>query len=258
MKKSARIAGIMIVIMIAFCSLPCFASCDTLRSDSVQTKTTQQSSAWLLNSQLHSAGLFLASGEISNWHPSFDMYFAYDRKTWGLQAFKSFDLVDHTTDINYAIVVVDRHFRIGKSIVFTPNIGFEFVQNNTLADKGSDVTVILNTAIKLTQNFALNYEAIFQNAVITSNHNLTSRLRMMLSGKYIDITGFIWYRNEMFNSSTYWSSGITVDCSGVKLSPNLNLTIAVSGLHMLSESEDTESFPKKNAVMFSIGCLFVK
>ena len=93
---------------------------------------------------------------------------------------------------------------------------------------------------------------------ISNNHNLTNRLRLLLSGKYIDATALLWYRNKIFNSATYWSSGLTVGYRRIKVSPNTRLIVGLTGLRILTESEDTESFPKKSAIMVSIGCLIVK
>lgn len=223
--------------------------------DSVMTKSAEQPTAkahWRLTTRLHSKGMFFYSGRIISDNSVSDVHFIYDRKKWGFQIFKAVDLVDHTTDINFTMAVLYKNFKFGKRITVTPNAGFVLEQKKSIADHGSDAVVILNTVIKLNRHFIFDNSAIFGSLLLTHDYNWTNRFRLLFTSKHVDATGFLWHNNKAFDHTGYASTGINLSYSRMKLSDHVSLSTGVSGLLMLA-SNDTEFFPMKNGIVFTLG-----
>jgi hypothetical protein len=237
-------------LLLLFLHTFAMANIDSVSTDSVK-KPKEKAAHWRLTTRLHSKGMFFYSGRMISNNPVTDFNFIYDRKNWGLQVFKAVDLVDHTTDINFTLAVLYKNFKVGNRITITPNAGFVLDQKKSVADHGSDAVVIINTAFKLNRNFTFDNSAIFGSLLFTHEYNWTNRFRLLFSEKHIDATAFVWNNNQAFDHTGYFSTGLNVSYSRIKLSDHASLSTGITGLMML-ESNDHEMFPKKNGILFTL------
>jgi len=231
--------------MIFIHSLSARASANQASADTLSAKSK---ASWSLSSLLHSESLYFFTGGVDQYHPSFDMLFVYDKNGWGGIVYKSLDLVDHTTGINYAMIVFHKHFSIGNNLLITPNVGLNLNQNYSIADKGSDLISDLAVALKLGNQFTLSNDAIFQNIGITHDYNWTNRIKLLFKGTNFYAAALLWDRNRVFNNPGYLSTGFDFNYSGIRLSSKSNLDIGASYIAMLQS--DT---PRKSGFMVSFG-----
>lgn len=202
---------------------------------------------WSLSSQLHSASLYFFTGLVDQTDQSFDMLFIYDKNGWGGIVYKSFDVLNHNTGVNYAIMAVHKHFKINENLQVTPNVGFNLNQNWSVADKGSDLMVDLAADYKLNKYFTISNDAIFQNMAITKGHNWTNRLKLAFSKNKYETAVLLWYRNRVFNNTGYLSTGFSAGYNGFMLTPTANLGLSVQTILMLqSDVHNT------NGLMFTM------
>jgi hypothetical protein len=218
-------------------------------TDSLNVRQSQPVT-WSLNSQIHSASLYFFTGSVDQQDQSFDMLFIYDRKSWGGIIYKSFDVLNSATGVNYAILALHKHFKIDDNLQVTPNVGVNLNQNRSFADAGSDLMVDMALDYNIGKYFMLSGDAIFQNIGITSDHNWTNRLKLSFSDNRFDTAVLLWDRNRVFNNSGYLSSGISAGYSGFKLTPTANLGLSAQSIIMLQS--DTK---KRNGFMFSMALI---
>jgi hypothetical protein len=149
------------------------ASDHNLHTDSLMSKhgVPRGTVTWSLTGLLHSESLYFFTGGVGQYDPSSDLLFVFDKGGWVALIYKSFDLVNHNTGINYAMIVLHKHFYIGDDIQVSPKIGINFNQNYSVADRGSDLMSDLAIAYKFGEHFVISNDAIFQNIWITKDYN---------------------------------------------------------------------------------------
>jgi hypothetical protein len=227
-------------------------------SDSLVKKSPAKKSVIKSTVRIHSKGMFNFGGRICTDNPAVDINFIYDRKQWGLLAFKAFDLVDHTSPNNFSLIVLYKNFKLGKRLTFTPNIGTILEQTHSFADHGSDAVIIAITAFKLSPHLTIDHTALFGNLLFEPDfQDWVNRIRLLYSQKHVDVTATLWHNNQVLDEAEYASCALTIAYSRIKLSNHLNASLSVTDLGMITSS-DEESVPKGNKIMFTAAIQFVR
>ncbi len=222
-------------------------------SDSTKAIRGQYTSHWRLTTRIHNQGIFTYGGRLGSENPTVDVNFIYDRKRWGLLIFKGLDLRDHNTFYNFALISAYKNFKISKEITFTPYVGSFFEQENGFADHGSDLVSILITSIKLNPHWTAEHMSLLANLVFApEERDWVNRFRLTYSGTHLDVVSTIWWNNQQFDQSSYWTSGLNISYSRLKMREHLYLSIGVTGLYMLNTS-NAEINPEKHGLMFTLG-----
>lgn len=222
-------------------------------SDSTKNVKGQSIVHWRLTTRIHNQGIFTYGGRLATENPTVDVNFIYDRKKWGLLIFKGLDLRDHNTFYNFALISVYKNFKLSKVITVTPYVGSFLEQGNGLADHGSDLVSILITTIKLNQHLTAEHMSLFSNLVFApEERDWVNRFRLTYSGTHLDVVSTIWWNNQQFDHSSYWTSGLNIAYSRLKMREHLFLSIGVTGLLMLNTS-NAEINPEKHGLMFTLG-----
>jgi len=221
--------------------------------DSLNLKNSQprDSVTWGLTALLHSESLYFFTGGVDQYDPSTDLIFVFDKGGWGGLIYKSLDLINHNTGINYAMIVLHKHFYLGNNLLVTPNIGVNLNQNYSVADKGSDLMGDLAIAYKFGEHFVISNDAIFQNICITKDYNWTNRVKLLFKGADFDASALVWDRNRLFNNPGYLSAGADINYTGVKITSKTNLHLEASYIYTLQS--DTH---RVNGFMVSLGLDF--
>jgi len=226
--------------------------------DSAKTVKKEPGSKSTLNVRLHTVGYFSFTGRIISTNPAFDFMYTYDRKQWGFTLFKAFDIYDHNTSNNFVLAMVRKSFKITNRLTFTPHIGTILEQSNSIADKGSDISSIIITSYKISNHLTIDHTAILGNLIIDqSERDWFNRFRILYSKNHWDITGLLWHNNKMFDhdNSEYFSMGLNVYYSRIKISDHLLLSAGASGLLMPCSNVPTE-YPKREGIFFTIAAYF--
>lgn len=223
-----------------------YAAANRTTADTIATAVSPVS--WSFSGASHSASLYFFTGSVDQSNPSFDALFIYDRKTWGGFAFKSSDLTDHKTGVNYAMAGIHKIFNIGPAWSVMPTIGVNLNQNYTLADKGSDLVFDLAIAYKINTHFTISNDALFQNIGITKEYNWTNRLNLSYHRNNFYLSVLLWERNRAFHNPGYLSTGLDMGYNIVRITGKSSLFIGISNIYMLQS--DT---PRRNGFMFNLG-----
>ena len=220
--------------------------------DSAKTTTPGPRSHWRLTTRLHNQGIFTFGGHVASDNPTVDINFTYDRKKWGLLFFTCYDFYDHKTYYNFALLMVYKNFKLSEKVTITPFIGAFLEQANSIADRGSDIASILTTTVRLNQNFSVEHMSLFGNLVLEPNQrDWVNRVRLLYTGKHWDVFSSLWHNNSVFDNSSYWSTGLNVAYSRIKVADHFYLSAGVTGLVMIQTSDEAAN-PKKNALMFTV------
>jgi hypothetical protein len=225
-------------------------------SDSTQVEQKQKKSNIRITTRLHSLGLFMYGGQIANDNPGADLNFTYERKTWSFLAFKAVDLYQRHSDYNFTLALLYKNFRIGKRLVFTPNIGFVLDQRFSVADRGSDAIVILLTSYKLSSHFTIDHCARLGNVMLEPQEfDWLNRFRLVYTSGHLDLSSMVWHNNNVFDNNNYMTVGGSVAYSRIKVAKHVMLSSGVTGL-MVAETSDENNCPRRNGVLFTLAAVF--
>ena len=242
---------ILSIPLLALLSMCCSAApLDSI--DSVKKTISEPRSHWRLTARLHNQGIFSFGGRVGSDNPTIDVNFTYDRKKWGFLFFKGHDFYDHNTFYNFALLTVYKNFKLSEKVTITPSIGTFLEQWNSIADRGSDIATILTTTVRLNHNFSVEHMSLFGNLVIEPEvRDWVNRVRLLYFGKHLDVITSLWHNNNVFDHSSYWSAGLNVAYSRIKVADHFFVSAGVTGLVMMQTSDEAAN-PKKNALMFTV------
>lgn len=213
---------------------------------------------WRLTARLHSQAIFNYGGRLATENPSFDINFTIEKNNWGFFLFKGMDLYDHNTFYNFSLISVYRNFKLSNKITFTPYVGSFLEQEQGVADHGSDAVIILITTAKIHPQLTFEHMSLFGNLVLVpEERDWVNRFRFSYTNHHWDVISTAWWNNHVFDHSDYWTSGLSVAYSRMKVRDHLFLSIGASGLWMMQTS-DTEANPYKNALLLTVAAQFVK
>ncbi len=226
-------------------------------SDSTEAKKEKKSVHWRLTARLHSQAIFNYGGRLATENPSADLNFILEKNNWGLFVFKGMDLYDHNTFYNFSLISVFRNFKLSKQITFTPYVGSFLEQEQGVADRGSDLVVILITSAKLNSQFTFEHMSLFGNLVLEpEERDWVNRFRLTYSHRHWDVVSTAWWNNNVFDHSNYVTNGISVTYGRIKARKNLFLSIGASGLYMVHTSNEKIN-PSKNALLVTVSAQLV-
>jgi len=230
---------------------PLFAKWNS--DDSVEKVNTIPHFTVKLGVRFHSMGQFNYGGRIVSENPTVDFNLTYDRKAWGFQIFKAMDLHDRSTDINFTLAVLNKRIHLGKNLTITPSAGFILEQFSTMADRGSDVVLIIATSYKISSLFTIEHSSMFGNLVLEPNEkDWVNRLRIMYSKKHIDISVTGWHNNKVFDTAEYITYGGSIAYSRIKISKSISMNAGLSGL-MMPYFTDKLNYPQREGLYGTIG-----
>ncbi len=213
---------------------------------------------WRLTARLHSEAIFNYGGRFATGNPSFDINFIIEKNNWGFFLFKGMDLYDHNTFYNFSLISVYKNFKLSKKITFTPYVGSFLEQENGIADQGSDAVIILITTAKLHPQLSFEHMSLFGNLILVpEGRDWVNRFRLSYANRHWDVVSTAWWNNQVLDQSNYWSGGLSVAYSRMKVREHLFLSVGVSGLWML-QSSNAEANPYKNALLLTVAAQLVK
>lgn len=231
-----------------------FGTSAKIDKDSVRAIKKEPHSKSTLTTRLHNMGYFAFTGRIISTNPALDFFYTYDRKQWGFVMFKAFDLYDHTTSNNFMLAMVRKNFKITNRLAITPQIGTILEQSQTFSDKGSDIASMIITSYKVSPTLTIDQTMIFGNLVFdTEERDWFNRVRFLYSKKHWDVTLIVCHNNKLIDhdNSQYFSSGLNVYYSRIKVTDHFLISAGVSGLVMPYSTVEA-TYPKRNGVFFTL------
>jgi hypothetical protein len=207
-----------------------------------------------LTVRVHNAGYFAFTTRIISTNPALDFFYTYDRKTWGFMSFKAFDLYDHNTSNNFMLIMLRKSFKLTNRLTVTPHIGGILEQSSSVADKGSDISSIIITSYRISNNLTIDHTAILGNLVIEpSSRDWFNRFRILYTKKHWDVTIQACHNNKMIDhdNSEYFSTAASLFYSRIKVSDHFAFNVGATGVGMLCTNTPSE-YAKQNGVFFTV------
>jgi hypothetical protein len=162
-----------------------------------------RASVWVVTPRLNSAGYFPFTGALLNHNTNFDLNMVYQNKTFGFLAFKSFDLQDSRSAINYLQSALFKQVEIGKSVTLGFYAGYLFSQTQAFRDKkDSDCFGAFSIYWNVNQNLRIENIALLND--VSVQRKIVNRLSVLYTLKKfrLDLSAHERFVPETGNTST--------------------------------------------------------
>lgn len=223
-------------------SSPVLASCrDTIRTTSF----------WELDSRLNSTGHFPYTGSLVNKNLNFDINLYRDRNGYGFFVFKSFDLEDRKSIVNYLQPGIFKRFLVSKRVSLTPFVGYVFSQTKSFSDKDSDGWVAAVISWKASPVIKIENTFLILNVAKNENtQSVNNRLHTSFLTKHFTVESFLWLRKEEGMRPWFVSCAAGIKLARVKITKYA--FIYTSFLYQFYLTETYPSYAMRQGSIFSI------
>lgn len=204
---------------------------------------------FVITPRLNSAGYFPYTGALLNKNINFDVniFFEYKSK-YGFFLFKSVDLEDRHSYVNYLQPGIFRTFHAGNNFKLRLFFGYLFSQTQGFRDPDSDYYTALVGYYTITKNLKLENTALFYDLEISAK--LANRLLVSWSvGKFTaDI--YVWHRVVFDDNSHATSASFALNLPKIKLSPSSSINTTLSYQGYLTKNKP--DFAMKDGFLFQV------
>ncbi|HEY5822760.1 MAG TPA: hypothetical protein VIT44_00250 [Cyclobacteriaceae bacterium] len=212
-------------------------------------KDTTQLSSVIIVPRLNSAGYFPFTGALLNHNTNFDVNFVYEHQAFGLLLFKSVDLQEKKSPINYLQTALFKHFPVGKTTSLRVFFGYVFSQTQAFRDeKDSDYFGAVTFYWDI--NSRLRLENIILYNDITIQQKIVNRLLLMYTLNDFRFD-FSIHERIVFETAHWSTSAVwTVNFPKLKLTKHLAAQTTVAYQNYLTHNRP--GFALKNGFLFSL------
>jgi len=203
-----------------------------------------------LTSRINSTGHFPYTGSFLNHHLNADFNLYYQKKNAGFFIFKSLDLEDLSSDVNYLQPGIFYKYHAGKKITLAPYVGYVFEQTRGFADKSSDVFVALVTTFK-NRNIKIENTSLFLNFLeLGATRNLTNRLEINIAFQRMGLSWFTWHKASLFGIREYVSTAFALKFPKISFSKNMALESSIMFQSYVTNNKPSYAF--RRGVLFTL------
>jgi hypothetical protein len=231
-----------ILILLVF-STPQSAIAQLLERDSVMRPD------FVITPRLNSAGYFPYTGALLNKNTNFDLnvFFEYRRK-YGFFLFKSVDLEDRRSYVNYLQPGIFRTFQATKNFKLRLFFGYLFSQTRGFRDPDSDYYTALVGYYSIGENMKLENTALFYDLV--NSAKLANRL--LLSRTIANFTAevYVWHRVVFDDNSHSTSASFAITLPRISVSPSTSINTTVSYQGYLTKNKP--DFAMRDGFLFQV------
>ncbi|HMJ70303.1 MAG TPA: hypothetical protein VK508_15470 [Cyclobacteriaceae bacterium] len=212
------------------------------KSDSVSTRTL------IITPRLNSGGYFPFTGAYINKNVNVDVNVFYEDRIFGFFLFKSQDLKDPHSIINYL------QPGIFKKIQFSPNFklrffaGYLFSQTSGFRDKDSDYYTACVAYWTVNDRFKLENTALFFDLSVSAKLANRFVLSYEQSGFKIDL--FVWERVVFSTGELSTSASLSVNFPPIRLNDRISIQNTISCQSYLTKTKP--DFAMRDGVLFQV------
>lgn len=177
-----------------------------------------------INPRLNSAGYFPYTGAVLNHHINADVNFFYQKRHFGGFVFKSQDLVDPRTYINYLQPGIFVNVHAGHLLRGRVVAGYIFNQTTHFRDYDSDVYAAGVLYWQISEHLRIENTALFFDCTI--ENKLANRLLMSWKQRRARVDAYLWHR-QVFRTGEHsdsFSAAVTFPIIAMSKTTNLELT----------------------------------
>jgi hypothetical protein len=212
------------------------------KTDPVRTKTL------IITPRLNSMGYFPFSGAYINKHINADVNIFYEDRIFGFFLFKSQDLEDPHSIVNY--------FQPGifKKVLFGPDFkirffaGYVFSQTRAFRDKDSDYYTAAVAYWTINDRLKLENTALFMDLSVSPK--LANRFVMSYEQNGFKLDMFVWERVVFTSGAWSTSASLSLNFPPIKVSQHISIQNTVSVQSYLTRSKP--EFALRHGVLFQV------
>lgn len=203
---------------------------------------------FVITPRLNSTGHFPFTGSYINRNLNADINIFFERKTLGFFLFKSQDLEDKHSIVNYLQPGIFKKVELSSSFKLRFFVGYLFSQTQGFRDPDSDYYSAVVAYWSLDNNIRLEHTALFFD--MTNNEKLANRFvfSYTLNGFKFDV--FVWNRLVLGDISSSTSASLSVNFPLIKLSDKVSIQSTVSYQGYLSRAKP--EYAMRRGALFSV------
>lgn len=196
--------------------------------DQTQPESTPKAAkpTFLISPRFNSAGHFPFSGALINNHPNFDINVFYEKKGNGFFVFKSQDLKDSHSIVNYLQPGISKKFKLRTNLRLGIFFGYVFSQTEGFKDKDSDYFTAAVIYWTITDRLKLENTALFFD--LSQSVKLANRTLLSYTLKEFKFDIYVWER-IVFEADAYaTSASFAINFPKIRLSDALHIQNTIS------------------------------
>lgn len=203
----------------------CLTASSTLAQDQ-DTAVALEKPTFIITPRLNSAGHFPFSGALLNNHANVDINVFFEYHRYGFFIFKSHDLEDPHSYVNYLQPGVFKKFKFSPRFALGAFAGYIFSQTSGFADKDSDFYGALVAYWTICEGLKLENTSLFFD--LTQAEKLVNRflLSYILEGFKVDF--YVWHRMVLETEFHSTSASLALTFPGIKISEGFSVLSTVS------------------------------
>lgn len=188
--------------------------------------STKPKPTFLVTPRFNSAGHFPFSGALINKHPNLDINVFFEQKGNGFFIFKSYDLNDSHSIVNYLQPGIFKKFNLSSKLRLGTFFGYVFSQTEGFKDKDSDYYTAAVVYWTITDKLKLENTALFFD--LSQSVKLANRTLLTYTLKEFRFDFYIWER-VAFETNVYaTSTSLAVNFPKIRLSDAIHIQNTIS------------------------------
>ncbi len=233
-------AILVIALTVALCVLPFSAAGSD--QDSIPKVS------FVITPRLNSTGHFPFTGSYINKNLNADINIFYERNTVGFFLFKSHDLEERHSIINYLQPGVFKKFEVNAQLKFRFFVGYLFAQASGFHDDDSDYYTAVVTYWSPGDKTHFEHTALLFD--LTQSKKLANRFMFSYFLGGFKLETFIWHRWVLDAGSPAISAALAVNLPRVKLSDKVFIQTTFSYQGYLTHAKPV--YAMRNGTLFSL------
>lgn len=204
-----------------------------LGQDPGKAETTKPT--FTITPRLNSAGHFPFSGALLNYHANADINVFFEYHRYGFFLFKSIDLEDGHSYINYLQPGVFKKFRINPKFSIGAFVGYVFNQTSGFRDSDSDFYTALVAYWTINDRFKLENTSLFFD--LSQTDKLANRLLLSSTAGGFKFDAYLWNRvvlNTAFHST---SASLAITFPNIRISDVVAIRYTASYQGYITDSK---------------------
>lgn len=234
--------GLFLSVGFVWCALFSLAQDKKLQADTVPATVL------VITPRVNSAGHFPFTGSLLNTHVNADLNIFYERRRTGFFLFKSVDLVDAHSGVNYFQPGIFRKFEWGPRVQLRAFVGYLFTQTQGFRDDDSDYYTAATVYWTVHENLKVENTALFFD--LSQSKKLANRLLLSYFWKGFKLDLYVWHRWECERSNHATSASIAIGLPKIKITNALAIQNTVSYQGYLSEEKP--SYAMRQGLLVSV------
>jgi len=182
---------------------------------------------------LHSQGFVPFSGSVLNRHAMFDALFIVPVKPVTFFLYKSLDIQDYRTDLNYITTGFLKTYNLSGSFSLTTAAFYCISQAGSVMDSTSDAGFIIKATYNISKVVSVENTEMFSNLTkSTLQKDFVSRLQISYQSKMLDVSISAWYNTPLWNNTVYVSVSPEVIFKQLAVTKHINMSASLAYFNM--------------------------